>query len=86
MDPAGEGATVAVMDDDFEEFPWRAHELGEQPYDWETPFCTEPCTGCLVMATVELNKLNPLTAPPEDLEFWHEVIAVTAGEVSVAVD
>jgi hypothetical protein len=34
---------------------WRACELGEQPWDRETPFCAEPCSGCLVMAAMELN-------------------------------
>lgn len=68
----------------FTDEPWRAHDLGEQPYDWETPFCAEPCSGCLVVATVELNKLNPLTTDPGVLAQWHEVIAVTSGERTVA--
>jgi hypothetical protein len=63
------------------DFPWRACDLGEQPWDGETPFCCEPCSGCLVEATVELNKLNPLTTDPDVLGQWHAIIAVTSGEV-----
>lgn len=66
----------------YEDVPWRAHELGEQPWDGETPFCSEACPGCLVVATVELNKLNPLTTNPGTLADWHEIIATTSGEVT----
>ena len=38
------------MELELEEIPWRACDLGEQPYDWETPFCVEPCSGCAVLA------------------------------------
>lgn len=68
------------MNVDFEDFPWRACDLGEQPWDGMTPFCCEACPGCLVSATVELNRLNPLTADPDLLAGWHEIIAITAGE------
>ena len=66
---------------DFEDCLWRACDLGERPWDGETPFCAEACPGCLVIATVELNKLNPLTTDPRQLTDWHQIIAVTAGEV-----
>ncbi len=62
--------------------PWRACELGEQPWDGETPFCFEECPGCLVVATVELNRLNSLSTDPGVLAQWHDIIAITAGEVT----
>lgn len=68
---------------ELQDIPWRACDLGERPWDGETPFCCEPCPGCLVIATVELNKLNPLSTNPRDLADWHEIIAVTAGEVTL---
>lgn len=67
----------------YEDVAWRAHDLGEQPWDGETPFCTEPCPGCLVIATVELNKLNPLTTDWRQLADWHDIIAATSGEVTL---
>jgi hypothetical protein len=68
-----------------EDIPWRACDLGEQPWDGETPFCDHPCPGCLVVATVELNKRDPLTANPRDLADWHMIVAVTAGEIEVTL-
>ncbi len=67
----------------IEDIPWRACDLGERPWDGETPFCCEPCAGCLTVATVELNKLDPLTADPQLLADWHEIIAITSGEVTL---
>jgi hypothetical protein len=58
---------------------WRACELGEQPWDRQTPFCAERCAACLTIATVELNKLIWRTTPAAQLTSWHEIIAVTAG-------
>jgi len=67
----------------LQDIPWRACDLGERPWDGETPFCAEPCSGCLTIATVELNRLNPLTTDAAELAAWHEIIAVTSGEVTL---
>lgn len=67
----------------LEDIPWRACDLGERPWDGETPFCCEPCTGCLTIATVELNRLDPLTADPQLVADWHDIIAITSGQVTL---
>jgi hypothetical protein len=58
----------------------------EAPYTLGTTLlCGVPCSACLVVAEVELNKLNPLTADREMVAWWYGAVGVLAGEVDVDV-
>ena len=72
---------MIAVDDDLPDV-WFACEFPERPYELgATLLCGEPCRACLVVATVELNRLNPLTETRANLASWHEIIGVLAGEV-----
>jgi len=60
---------------------WFACDFPERPYELgATLLCGKPCRACLVVAKVELNKLNPLTEDPRNLASWHEIVGILAGE------
>ncbi len=60
---------------------WYACDYPERPYMYgDTLLCGRPCSACLVIAEVELNRLDPITAPRAAIEDWHYIISVLAGD------
>lgn len=68
---------------EIDDIPWYACDYPERPYSLgETLLCGEPCSACLVVAEIELNKLDPLTEDPRNLESWHYIVGVLAGDAT----
>ena len=61
--------------------PWYPCEYPERPYVMgETLLCGTPCPACLIVAEIELNKLDPLTEDPRNLESWHYIVGMLVGD------
>lgn len=65
----------------FDDAAWYACEYPERPYEeGVTLWCGEPCTGCLVSATVQLNKVNPLEISAAEHDHWDHIIATLSDQ------